>query len=398
MNVRIVARAAGALLALLLAGCSTLTMPSLPPLSSFIPPPPNFDWLFGKSNKPGPLPDVKGDVAPRLRWQASVGKASAGFAPAATSDAVFVASADGTVLRVDLGGKTVWSANAGRTLSAGPGSDGKIVAVGSDKGDVVALDALTGKEKWTAHVSSEVMSPPIVTESEVIVFSGDGRIFALALDDGKTRWTYQRTNPPLTVRNNAGGVVHRGGLFIGTAGGHLLALDVENGSLGWDVAVATPKGATELERIADVTSLPVIDDQAVCAAAYQGRMACFELVRGSLVWSRDIASLGGLVGDERNIYVTDDKGSVQALDRSTGASVWKQDVLAQRRIGGPQLLGSYLAVVDVEGYVHLLSREDGKYLGRLATDGAAPTSQPVRVGDDIAWQSEKGGVFVVTTQ
>ena len=38
------------------------------------------------------------------------------------------------------------------------------------------------------------------------------------------------------------------------AGGHLLALDVRTGIVGWDATVANPKGATELERIADVAS------------------------------------------------------------------------------------------------------------------------------------------------
>jgi len=49
--------------------------------------------------------------------------------------------------------------------------------------------------------------------------------------------------------------VSRGGLFTGTAGGKLLAIDVPTGNVAWEGNVATPKGATELERIADITSL-----------------------------------------------------------------------------------------------------------------------------------------------
>ena len=74
----------------------------------------------------------------------------------------------------------------------------------------------------------------------------------------------------------------RGGLFAGTAGGHLLALDVVTGIVGWDATVANPKGATELERIADVTGLPLVLERDVCAVAYQGRVACFDLARGTL--------------------------------------------------------------------------------------------------------------------
>ncbi len=70
---------------------------------------------------------------------------------------------------------------------------------------------------------------------------------------------------------------------------------------------------------------------------------------------------------------------MHALDKSTGASVWKQDKLAQRRLGGPQIVGDYVAVVDVEGYLHLLDRNDGSLVGRIATDGAPPTAQPAQI-------------------
>ena len=282
-------------------------------------------------------------------------------------------------------------------MSAGPGANDALVVVGTDKGDVLAFDT-DGKSLWTARIASEVIAPPRISDKVVIVFSGDGKIYGLAAADGKTLWVDARTNPPLTIRNAAGGAISRGGLLTGTAGGRLLAIDAQSGTIAWEGTVATPKGATELERIADVTSLPFIDEKEVCAAAYQGRVACFDIVRGTLLWSRDVSSLAGIVGDAQRLYVVDDKDGVQAFDRSNGASIWKQDALAKRRIGGPQLIGDELGVVDVEGYLHLLSRTNGAYVGRLATDGSLATTQPVQVGGGIVWQSEKGTVYSVTSK
>jgi outer membrane protein assembly factor BamB len=252
-----------------------------------------------------------------------------------------------------------------------------------------------GKPLWQSKVTSEVVSPPKVSEGTVVVWSGDGRIFGVSASDGKTRWVYARSNPPLTVRNFAGGVVTRGGLFVGTAGGKLLAIDLATGTLGWEGNVATPKGATELERIVDVTSLPFVDDKQACAVAYQGRVACFDLVRGTLNWSRDVSSLEGIVADGRYLYVTDDSGAIQALDKATGASAWKQDKLAKRRPGGPQLVGDYVAVVDGEGYVYVLDPSDGSLAGRIPTDGTAATAQPSKSGDTAVWQSDGGMLLSV---
>jgi outer membrane protein assembly factor BamB len=378
-------------------GCATL---SESPLTSWITsiPVPSFAWLTGQSRKPGPLPTLNATITPRIAWQQSVGQAGPGIAPAITTSGIYAAARDGTLMRLDAAtGRVVWRVSAGRSLSAGPGAGDSLIAVGTDKGEVLAFDA-DGKALWTAHISSEVIAPPRVSGKVVIVFSGDGRIYGLAAADGKTLWVDQRTNPPLTVRNAAGGAVWREGLLVGTAGGRLLAIDAQTGTIAWDGTVATPKGATELERIADVTSLPYVDDKEVCAAAYQGRVACFDIVRGTLHWTRDVSSLAGVTADDQRLYVVDDKGAVQAFDRSNGASIWKQEILAKRRIGGPQLIGDEIGVVDVEGYLHLLSRNDGAYVGRIATDGSLATTQPAPLGGGLLWQSEKGTVYSVSAR
>ncbi len=351
------------------------------------------------SNKPGELPALGAPAAaPSINWQASVGKAVPGFAPAVTREAVYAASSDGAIQRLDPAtGRSIWRVDAGAKPSAGPGADDTLVVVATDKGAVLAFDP-DGKSLWKARVTSEVFTPPLVAEGIVIVFSGDGIVYALSAADGARKWVFQRVLPPLTVRNYAGGVVYRGGLFIGLAGGRLVALDLATGAVGWDGAVATPRGATELERIADVTSRPLVDDRQACAAAFQGRTACFDVVRGTLNWSREMGSLGGIAGDERNVFVTDDKGAVHALDRATGASLWRQEVLAKRFIGGPQLVGEFVGVVDVEGYLHLLAKTDGAYVGRLATDGSAPTTQPMRRGGSAVWQSTSGTVYSATAR
>ncbi len=371
-----------------LAGCAAL--------SSWLPtiPPPSFGW-FSSSKKLGPLPEFKATVTPKIVWQVAIGKAAPGLEPAIARDAVYAAAANGTLVRVDPAtGATAWKIEAAKRVSAAAGADATLVAVGTDKGDVLAFTT-DGKPLWQAKVTSEVVSPPKVAEGIVVVWSGDGRVFGVSAADGKTKWVYQRNNPPLTVRNFSGGVITRGGLFVGTAGGKLLALDLGTGNIGWEANVATPKGATELERIVDITSLPVVDSSQACAVAYQGRVACFDIVRGTLNWSRDVSSLEGIVMDARYLYVTDDKGAIHALDKTTGASAWKQDKLAQRRPGGPQMIGDYVAVVDGEGYVHLLDTNDGSLVGRVATDGTAPTAQPSKSGDTAVWQSTGGALLSV---
>lgn len=390
---RLVRAAAVSALALACGGCASL--------SSWIPeiPAPSFGWLtsmFGGGKKIAPVPDFPTTASVQIVWQVALGKSAPGLAPAVTPDAIYAATSSGTIARVDpASGAVVWRIEAGRKLAAGVGADATLVVVGTDKGDVFAYGP-DGKERWTSRVSSEVLGPPRVADGIVVVWTGDGRIHGLTAADGKTKWVYQRTNPPLTIRNYAGGTTSRGALFAGTAGGKLLALDLVTGNIGWEGNVATPKGATELERIADVTSLPVVEDRQVCAVAYQGRIACFDIVRGELVWTRDVSSLSGLALDNRFLFVADDTGAVHALDKVTGASAWKQDKLAARHVGGVQIAGDFLLVEDPEGYVYLLDRNDGKLVGRAPTDGTPATAQPAQSGANAVWQSQAGTLYAVT--
>jgi len=159
-----------------------------------------------------------------------------------------------------------------------------------------------------------------------------------------------------------------------------------------------PKGSTELDRVADITSAPVISGRAICAVAFQGRVACFDLSNGNLAWARDMSSAVGLAIESRNLYVTDDKGSVHALDMASGASIWKQDKLSQRRVTAPLPLRGLIVVADVQGIVHFLSREDGSFVARLATDGSPVVAPLQTVGSKVVVQTSSGGIYAIEVQ
>ena len=323
-------------------------------------------------------------------WKESLGKSdNYVFTPAIVGDAVYAAGGKGDVLRLD-GGATRWKVNVGMPLSGGVGSDGRRVVVGSPKGDIIALDASDGKEIWRARVTSEVIAAPAVDPRIVVVRSGDNRLFAFDVNDGKRLWIYQRQTPPLSLRSFAAPLIDNNYVFVGFPGGKLVAVTANNGALAWEGAVAIPKGTTELDRVADITSAPVLAGRLICAVAYQGRVACFDLGSGNLAWSRDMSSSAGLTADSRYVYVSDDKGALHALDLASGASIWKQDKLTNRQVSAPAARGRFVAVGDVKGVVHILNRDDGSFAARVTTDGSSVTA-PVQVQDTRFVVQTRGG-------
>lgn len=345
--------------------------------------------------KPAELGAFKPTADVLTQWQASAGRGEGHvFSPAVVGESVYVAGADGSLVRLDAG-RQVWRTHAGQALSAGVGSNGRLLAVGTAKGEVLTFDAATGKPLWQAQLSSEVLAPPTVADDLVIVRSGDSRIYGLGISDGKRRWVYQRDTPTLALRSTAGVTLGGRSILAGFPGGKLLALNPANGGALWEATVAVPKGTTELERVADVTSLPVVYGNSVCAVAYQGRVACFELSNGKQIWSRDISSTAGIDVDQKAVYVSDDKGNVLAYDRSNGASLWKQDKLSWRNLFKPLSIGSYLVVADGLGTIHVLNLANGSFAARFSGAGAV-MSAPKSLREGFVVQMQDGTAYALS--
>ncbi|RJG20742.1 outer membrane protein assembly factor BamB [Massilia cavernae] len=383
---RITQKLLGAGVLAVVAGCSTLN--SINPFAS-----------KPKGNLPAPLVELKGTMAVRTAWKLDIGKAQDYlFSPAVVGNTVVAASNDGSIARVEAeSGRQLWRIKAESPLTAGVGTDGNMLVFGANKGAVLAYD-MDGKAMWKYQASSEVISSPVVGQGIVVVRSIDNRIVGLDARTGEQKWTVQRISPPLTLRNAPGMVVVNKDVIIAQPGGKLISLLLATGAPRWEATVGEARGATELERVTDIGGTPVVFGNEVCAAAYQGRVACFELASGSPRWNKELSSEVGVSVDQRFVFAVDDKGAVSAFDRESGTSVWKNDKLGFRRVSTPVSYGRAVAVGDYQGYIHFLSREDGAFLARAATDGSPVISVPQVAGSNLIFQTQSGTVTAIAVE
>ncbi len=369
---------------LLLAACSSMN-----PLN----------WFSGSPGpKPAELKEIKTTLIVRQAWAVSVGAAGKYvFQPALVDGYAYTAAADGTLNKIALNnGRVVWRIETKSKLSAGVGSNGRVLVLGTSNGEVLAFDAADGKPRWQAQASSEIIAVPAVSGDLVLVRSVDGRVSAFDADTGKARWISQRPLPVLTLRNSGGILVTSTTAFVGYPGGKLVALSLSNGAPRWEASVTNPKGVTELERIADVTGTPQMQGSEVCAASYQGRVTCFDAATGEIAWSRPVSSANGLALDVLYAFVSDEGGPVQAYSRQGGASVWRQDQLLYRKLSQPLSSGRAAVVGDFEGVVHWLSREAGAFIARARTDGSAIVAAPQALTNGVLIQTSGGSLTAFT--
>lgn len=350
--------------------------------------------------KPAELVQFKQTVELTSMWDVSVGKSAPYvFSPASDGQAIYAAGKSGRIVKIDPAtGHELWRIDAGRTLSAGVGVGAGLVMVGTPKGELLAYRTDNGQLAWTAHLSGEILVPPVVSGGMVAVRGNDGNVWLLNSGDGKQRWVYNRALPALILRDPGNLLLTDHALFVGFPGGVMVALALNNGAPLWEANVAMPKGATELERISDVTGPLVADDRVVCAAAYQGRIGCFDQTNGNPVWVRNFSGLTGVDMGDHYLFAADEHALIQGFDITSGASPWKQESLRDRSLTTPAVVAKYLAVGDYQGYVHLFNQDDGAMVARAASDGSAVTGQIIALKSGLVVQTDKGGVYAFRIQ
>ena len=108
------------------------------------------------------------------------------------------------------------------------------------------------------------------------------------------------------------------------------------------------------------------------------------------LWNRDISSHAGFSVDEDYLYITDDKSNIWAYDRFNGGSAWKQDILLNRQLTAPAVIGNYLVVGDFEGYLHWMDKVTGALVARQRISKNRIIVAPVISGDTVYAFSTNG--------
>lgn len=327
--------------------------------------------------EPTPLVEFSPQLEVEEVWSLSVGSlAGLGddrLAPALVDGTLYLADSRGQVLALEAAtGRRLWEVELEASVTGATAAGAGLVVVGTKSGEVIGLDAASGQTRWKARVSSEVLAPPAVAPGTVVVQTIDGKLFGLAAEDGRRRWFYEQSEPALSLRGTASPQVVRGYVLAGFANGKVVALHWRDGRPAGEFVVAEPRGRNEIERLVDVDATPIVRDDALYAASFQGKVVAVDLSGGRLSWAREASVYTGLETDEQRVFYSDERGDVVALDRRSGATLWRQDKLRARHPSAPAVMDDYVVVGDFEGYVHWLAREDGRFAARYRLGGSGP--------------------------
>ena len=341
--------------------------------------------------KPATLEPLAPQIAGRQIWQFKLPGVSFPLAMTVRDGRVYAAGDDGTVVALQIGtGAVVWRAQAGAPLAAGVGSDGRHAAVVTRNNELVVFDE--GRLAWKTRLAGRVMTAPLVAGERVFVLGVDRSVLAFDALDGRPLWALQRPGDPLTL-GHAGVILPFGDTLIVGQGPRLASVEPLRGSVRWEVAVASPRGTNEVERLADLIGPAVRLQSAVCVRAFQSSVGCVDAARGVLRWSRNVGGVQAVGADDELLVAADASDRLSAWRQGSGQLVWTSEKFLFRQLSGIALAGKAAVFGDLDGQLHFVDRQDGRPLLRLPTDGSAIVTTPVLSGTTLVVASRSGGVF-----
>ena len=356
------------------------------------------------------LKRISSEVKIKRLWRANVGSGLGRkyirTQPAILADQIFAADAFGTVVSHDrFTGKRIWKATIGKPagkglkfwdrrdpgfVTGGVGAGAGQVYIGTTSGDVVALSASDGTEQWRIDIGTESVVPPVYDDGRIYIQTIDGRLLAREADSGEAIWAFDSQVPILTLRGTATPIVNDGIVYSGFADGMLMALNGETGERLWGHRVMLPQGRSELDRMVDVDSSPLVVGQLIYAVSFQGRLKAVRLADGRGLWEKETSSYLDLAEGYGQVYVIDEDDKIVAIDQESAEEAWSNSSLLRRSLSSPVAYSNYLLVGDDAGYLHVVAQSDGRFLARTKLDGAGLRS-PFTVADGTVYAFGTGG-------
>lgn len=341
--------------------------------------------------KPAELAPNAGLLSVRLAWTSKVGPIDFPLDVKVNGNTVAVASSDGVVGAFDARtGAELWRTSVGSPIAAGVGSDGQLAAVVTRGNELVVLDG--GRELWRQKLSAQGFTAPLVAGGRVFLLAADRSVTAFDAQSGRKLWSQQRPGESLVLRQ-VGVLLAVGDTLVAGLSGRLVGINPSNGATRWEAPIASPRGTNDIERLVDLIGRVSREGDVVCARAFQAAVGCVSTERGTLLWSKPAFGFMGVHGDDKYVFGTESDGKIVAWRRADGERAWVSERLRYRNLSAPLVVGRSVAVGDEAGLVHLLSREDGTALTRVATDGSAVVAAPVLAAGTLLVVTRSGGIF-----
>lgn len=286
-------------------------------------------------------------------------------------------------------GQLLWHKDLKTAITSGPTLNKDIITVGAEA-SVVALSMKEGNVLWRAVTSNQLLAAPVLSHNRVYAKTIDGQLYAFQSTDGKQLWHYSHGAPDVILKASSSPVVVGELVLSGFSDGQLEAFNAKTGRLVWKKNVTYSKGHTSIERMIDIDSTPIVKNNVIYLASYQGEVVALSLKEGHTLWSHKMSTIKNMAMNEKSLFIVDVNSRVWALNLDTGKVLWQQKDLENRALNAPAVSKPGLVLTDGLGYLHILSYETGEEIAQEKLAAFKIYAAPLVDGQDVFVLFENG--------
>jgi len=360
--------------------------------------------LFGETKSKviplEPLKPISNSINVKKAWQVNTGSANqiTKIHPFITNKSIFVAGNYTASAWDKNSGKALWKTNIGEIISAGINSNSSNdqIFIGTSNGNAISLDASTGKVLWIERLNSEILSISRAKDNRVVYRTIDGKLHGLTSNTGEIVWQQGQRTPalsqygagvPLIIGNDPA----RSFVIAGFDNGKLATYFLQNGQQAWELAIAEPKGQSELDRMVDIDGKLSIMGTALFATSLNGNNVGINLETGKIGWAKKFSSNNGISASPQGLYSSDTEGNIWKFQAQTGDPMWKMDDLVRREPSTPIIVSPSLIIVgDKQGNIHWINSTNGQFVARTQGDPAGFNVEPTVHGTSVYTLGKSG--------
>ncbi|MEP6757771.1 MAG: PQQ-binding-like beta-propeller repeat protein [Actinomycetota bacterium] len=223
--------------------------------------------------------------------------------------------------------KRSWTVPLSDVSHAGVLLVGDTAIVGTDDGQVTAVDTASGEQRWSIGAGDHLTAPMAGTNDLVFASvrpqtQGQPSLVALRVNDGSESWRYQ---PGGTVVDLGGPSVAGDLAYLVASDDSIRAIAIADGSQRWASQLYTPTAG----------SPPAVGGDGVFVTDQSGTVYGFDPASGTERWrfATNRFAIGGPIVTADAVLQPASDGTILAIDTASGHQVWHASVADAAVIG-----------------------------------------------------------------
>lgn len=324
---------------------------------------------------------AEGQILPHglaLRWQFR-GMGGISSPPTAADGLIYVGSNSGNLYALDAQtGREFWRFKTAGAINLAPTVALGLVYVVSE-GQLYALDNQTGYEQWRFQTEGQFSMGPASAGQLILAGANNGLLYALDAQTGQEQWQFKTGNailPEVTVAGDT--------FYVGSQDHYLYALAWQTGQEKWRFDAGNWLSAPPIEVANQVYVGSYAETLYVLDAATGQEQRRYDL--GKAV--RTSATLA-----DGMIYFGSYDSYLHAVDGASGEEKWRFKMGKQTR-SAPVVSGSVIYIGGGDGNLYEVNAQTGAEIARYGVDSQIYTA-PVVWGETIYFVSGKGELYAV---